>query len=474
MTFEMSSESVLPTKSVNQLASVLAEVHVALAVATDPLESLAAVMRYFERLKPVNVHLHAIHLGHDARPLAVEALAIWSDGQVKRENPAYGTRYILSEFSSTELWINNPHELIAIEDVITDPRCDEKLRQDCLRYQNRAIFILPLFSVSHGAWQGVLSILWTEPHRASEEERFVCSMLMATLASFLANQRSERALRVALRDRQDQTNVMQRVLEHLPMGVVMVEAPSGRPILTNRKAVEVLGRNINQFGLKENYAEIYHCVRLGTDEPVPNEELPLVRALTTGEIHSGQLDVIGEDGQRRTVDSTAAPIADENGVMRNVILLMVDVTQRKRAEQERLRMQDELISMQAAALAERSTPLIPITDEIMIVPLIGSLDAERGNQLIDTLLQGVSQNRARVAIIDITGIKTLDTQAANTLTGAAQALRLLGVEPILTGIRAEVAQTLVTLGVRLDGISTRNNLQSGIALALKYSGRRSL
>src|SRR6185369_9231736 len=134
----------------------------------------------------------------------------------------------------------------------------------------------------------------------------------------------------------------------------------------------------------------------------------------------------------------------------------------------RMRMQEELINVQAAALAERSTPLIPITDEIVVVPLIGSLDTDRGSQLIDTLLHGVSQNRARVAIIDITGVRTLDTQAASTLTGAAQALRLLGVEPVLTGIRAEVAQTLVTLGVRLEGISTRNNLQSGIALALKF------
>jgi len=128
--------------------------------------------------------------------------------------------------------------------------------------------------------------------------------------------------------------------------------------------------------------------------------------------------------------------------------------------------------VQAAALAERSTPIIPISDEIVVVPLIGSLDADRGVQLLDTLLSGVSQNRARVAIIDITGVRTLDTQAARTLTSAAQALRLLGVEPVLTGIRAEVAQTLVTLGVRLDNIATRNNLQSGIALAQKFVSQK--
>lgn len=166
-----------------------------------------------------------------------------------------------------------------------------------------------------------------------------------------------------------------------------------------------------------------------------------------------------------------APILDESGTMRSAMSLFVDVSERKRSESERGRIQQELIAFQAAALAERSTPLIPISDELLVLPLIGSLDTERGQQILEVLLSGVSHSGTRVAIIDVTGVRTLDTQAAQTLTQAAQALRLLGVEPVLTGIRAEVAQTLVSLGVPLAGIVTRSTLQSGIAYANRKKSR---
>ena len=96
---------------------------------------------------------------------------------------------------------------------------------------------------------------------------------------------------------------------------------------------------------------------------------------------------------------------------------------------------------------------------------------ERGHQVLDTVLAGASQSRARVAIIDITGVRTIDTQAAAVLTNAAQALRLLGVIPVLTGIKAEVAQTLVSLGIDLTGIVTRSTLQAGIQYALHQLGK---
>jgi rsbT co-antagonist protein RsbR len=143
------------------------------------------------------------------------------------------------------------------------------------------------------------------------------------------------------------------------------------------------------------------------------------------------------------------------------------LTERKRAEEERarLRAQDEIIRTQAALLAERSTPLIPISDQIMVMPLIGSIDAERARQMMDALLHGVSRSGARYAILDITGVKDIDTQAANALLGAVRAVRLLGIEGVLTGIRAEVAQTLVALGVDLAGVPTLSTLQGGIAYA---------
>jgi anti-anti-sigma regulatory factor len=93
---------------------------------------------------------------------------------------------------------------------------------------------------------------------------------------------------------------------------------------------------------------------------------------------------------------------------------------------------------------------------------------------MDTVPSAASHYEAKVAIVDITGVSTLDTQAARTLIGVARALRLLGIEPVVTGMRAEVAQTLVQLGVRLDGLSTRSNLKSGIAYAQSLLSKRTL
>jgi rsbT co-antagonist protein RsbR len=142
-----------------------------------------------------------------------------------------------------------------------------------------------------------------------------------------------------------------------------------------------------------------------------------------------------------------------------------DITSRKAADAEHQRLQEEIIRVQQVTLAELSTPLIPITDQIVVMPLIGALDTRRVQQVIETLLHGIEQSRAQVAILDITGVPVVDTQVANTLIQAAQAVNLLGARVILTGIRPEVAQTLVTLGVNLGSIVTRSSLQSGIAYA---------
>lgn len=133
--------------------------------------------------------------------------------------------------------------------------------------------------------------------------------------------------------------------------------------------------------------------------------------------------------------------------------------------------QEQTIRAQAAALAELSTPLIPISDHVVIMPLIGNIDARRAQQVLESLLVGVAKNAADVVILDITGVSMVDTQVANALLQAAQAVQLLGARVILTGIRPEVAQTLVGLGVNLEGIITRSTLQSGIAAAIRtHSG----
>jgi anti-anti-sigma factor len=136
-----------------------------------------------------------------------------------------------------------------------------------------------------------------------------------------------------------------------------------------------------------------------------------------------------------------------------------ELTERRRAE--------AVIQEQAAMLALLSTPLIPITDRVLILPLIGELDTTRARQVLSTLLDGVARQRAASIIIDITGMPMVDTQVASALLQAAQAVQLLGAETIITGVRPEIAQTLVSLGVEMRGIRTFSTLQSAVKHAIR-------
>ena len=129
--------------------------------------------------------------------------------------------------------------------------------------------------------------------------------------------------------------------------------------------------------------------------------------------------------------------------------------------------QEEIIQAQELTLAELTTPLLSISDQAVVMPLIGAMDSRRVQEIIVTLLEGVARQRSQVAILDITGVAVVDTQVANALVQAAQAVQLLGAQVIITGIRPEIAQTLVNLGVNLRNIVTLNSLQNGISYALR-------
>jgi rsbT co-antagonist protein RsbR len=184
------------------------------------------------------------------------------------------------------------------------------------------------------------------------------------------------------------------------------------------------------------------------------------------------IETIGmvRDGRTVPVALSASPMVDDGDTQ--VVCVVRDITERKQAEETMRQnvLQAEVIRAQAAAIAELSTPLIPISDRVLVMPLIGSVDSRRAQQVIETLLYGVSAHRVEAIIIDITGVAVVDTQVANAFVRAAQAVKLLGAQLILTGIRPEVAQTLTGLGLDLQNLITRSTLQSGIVFAMTQHG----
>jgi rsbT co-antagonist protein RsbR len=131
---------------------------------------------------------------------------------------------------------------------------------------------------------------------------------------------------------------------------------------------------------------------------------------------------------------------------------------------------ERTIRIQEARIRELSSPIIPLYNGILVLPLVGAIDSHRAGQIMESLLSGISDQQADVVIMDITGVPVVDTSVANYLLLAARAARLLGAQIILVGISAEVAQTITQLGADLSSIITRANLQSGIEYALGVLG----
>jgi rsbT co-antagonist protein RsbR len=167
---------------------------------------------------------------------------------------------------------------------------------------------------------------------------------------------------------------------------------------------------------------------------------------------------------------SASPLLN-GSTIEGFVCVLRDITDRKRAEEERMRL-EEAIRAKNDLIRTMSTPLIPITDEIVVMPLVGTLDQERADQVIDSLLRGIAAIQPRVAILDITAVPVVDADVANALVRAAHAARMLGVDVVLTGLRAEVAKTLVDMGLDLPGVRTCSTLKSGIALSMNRKAHK--
>jgi rsbT co-antagonist protein RsbR len=129
-------------------------------------------------------------------------------------------------------------------------------------------------------------------------------------------------------------------------------------------------------------------------------------------------------------------------------------------------LQQEVIEAQTQALRELSTPIIPVMDRVIVMPLIGSIDTLRARDITHALLAGISEHQARVVILDITGVSVVDSGVANHLNKTIQAARLKGAYTIVTGISDAVAETIVELGIDWSGIETLSDLQTGLRAAL--------
>jgi rsbT co-antagonist protein RsbR len=116
----------------------------------------------------------------------------------------------------------------------------------------------------------------------------------------------------------------------------------------------------------------------------------------------------------------------------------------------------------ASLLTDMALPIIPVREDVLVVPLVGSLDTQRGQEMLTRILQAVEKAQARAIILDVTGVPVIDTYIGRIFINTADAVAMLGARTLLVGISPEVAQALVGLGVSLEGLETRATLQQGL------------
>lgn len=225
---------------------------------------------------------------------------------------------------------------------------------------------------------------------------------------------------------------------------------------TNREFVNVIFTSIkNQGNIKavEDFSE--KIINLGWPLSYITDGLQVFRRVTVDYIlsQSEQVDSAFISDVLKSVDEWVEPI----------IRLLVN---------EYSGSWEHTLSMQRVALQELSAPLIPVMDSITVMPLVGTIDTERAKLIMENLLDGVMKHNSEVVLIDITGVPVVDTMVAHHIIQAAEAVRLVGATCILVGIRPEIAQTIVNLGIDLDKFPTKSSLKKGFISALEITNRQ--
>ncbi|MCP3029239.1 RsbT co-antagonist protein RsbRA [Halobacillus sp. A5] len=224
---------------------------------------------------------------------------------------------------------------------------------------------------------------------------------------------------------------------------------------TNREFVNVIFSSIEKLGLANDITEFSErLINLGWPLSYLTDGMQVFRRVTSEYIlrQSDQVDSDYFAEVLREVDSWVDPVINK----------LVN---------EYSGSWENIVSLQRVALQELSAPLIPVMDNITIMPLIGTIDTERAKLIMENLLDGVIKHNAEVVLIDITGVPVVDTMVAHHIIQAAEAVRLIGSRCILVGIRPEIAQTIVNLGIDLSKFPTKSSLRKGFQSALELTNR---
>jgi PAS domain S-box-containing protein len=278
--------------------------------------------------------------------------------------------------------------------------------------------------------------------------------------------------------RMEESEVKYRTLiETIDAGYVIVDQ-DGTVIDANPEYVrltgesrleEILGRKVTEWTVdhqrEEHRGIIKKCFGEGRIRNIMLDFIDGKGNVTPVELNATTIEI---DGKLRAIKMVRDII--ERKAAEKVLQERADelerLNQNLRAEMDERKRAENIISRQSREILEIATPVLQVWEGIVAAPLIGTLDSLRTQQLMEQLLQRIVETNSLVALIDVTGVPAIDTQTAQHLIEAISAVRLLGAQVVLTGIRPAIAQTLVHLGIDLSNVNTCSSLSAGLGYAL--------
>jgi rsbT co-antagonist protein RsbR len=261
---------------------------------------------------------------------------------------------------------------------------------------------------------------------------------------------------------QQRNKVMQALVAHSPLGI-FAKGPDGRYVYANEEFARSVGLTVEEVLGRDDYGIFEREIA----DSLRRHDADLI---ATRRLMAREDPGVGPD-TGRIYWSLKFPLFTETGETLAVCGMVNDITPIRLDKKERASLQQQIIDYQNLLLAELSTPLIPVAEGVLVMPLIGSIDDARARRIMEALLEGVSRHRARSVILDVTGISVMDGSVAEALIRSARGARLLGAEVLLTGIKPATAQVFAGLGGDLAGLVTLGSLQTAIAYALQRAAR---
>jgi rsbT co-antagonist protein RsbR len=436
-------------------AEILNQISRDLNAASDEDELLQTLVQPTLEVGVSSATLMYIDLDEVGEPEWLEMVALWS----QREDPAsmpLGSRFYLPEFPFTRLWMASPDEPQLIADVTTDERVDEGFRNLLTQTGICATAIIPLTQA--GRWVGMLVFTWAEPHQFSGWE----TEIYHTLTDLAAPVVESRRLLAQMQKTLSELRRLEMAVEQSIDGIAIPDL-DGNIQFVNTAWAQMHGYSVEE--LQGKHLSIFH-----TEEQLQKDVIPFnERVMETGS-NQGAVGHARKDGTTFPTWTSTTVLKDEEGNPVGLVGTARDITTQEEAEAERERLRQEVIEAQKRALQELSTPIIPIMERIIVMPLIGSIDTMRAKDIMRALLAGIRKQRAKVVILDVTGVPIVDSGVANHLNKTIQAARLKGAHTIVTGLSDAVAEAIVDLGIDWSGVETLADLQTGLMAALSSLG----